>query len=153
MYIQIKSTIPIWESTQFNVFLSLLVDSQLKGKELCKLGTCLKNYSFMKAYEGNSYQQYSCLQVPHQHFCLCIRGCLSTICLDGITGRNAEEEGVEAGAGWLAGSNVGPGMVSPPKSLKCWQKEEMISASLHRLIKDHLHWPLHIIPINLIHLW
>lgn len=29
-----------------------------------------------------------------------IRGCLSTICLDGITGRNAEEEeGAGAGAG------------------------------------------------------
>lgn len=44
-----------------------------------------------------------------------IRGCLSTICLDGITGRNAEEEeGAGAEAGWLVGSNAGPGMVSPP---------------------------------------
>lgn len=44
-----------------------------------------------------------------------IRGCLSTICRDGITGRNAEEEEeAEAGGGWLAGSNAGPGIVSPP---------------------------------------
>lgn len=49
-----------------------------------------------------------------------IRGCLSTICLDGTTWRNAEdEEGVEeAAVEWLVGPYAGPCKVSPPYSLK-----------------------------------
>lgn len=49
-----------------------------------------------------------------------IRGCLSTICLDGTTWRNAEEEegAEEAAAEWLEGPYAGPCKVSTPYSLK-----------------------------------
>lgn len=49
-----------------------------------------------------------------------IRGCLSTICLDGTTWRNAEEEegAEEAAAEWLLGPYAGPCKVSTPYSLK-----------------------------------
>lgn len=88
-------------------FFFVLVGSQLKRKNTSTeylpnelliyegfvIGKTLPTVQLSSSTTSTFLSRYSTLKSS-------IRGCLSTICLDGITGRNAEEEeGAGAGAG------------------------------------------------------
>lgn len=85
-------------------------------KFLCHFYTSLPTVELSSSTTSTFLSLYSTLKSS-------IRGCLSTICLDGTTWRNAEdEEGVEEPAAeWLVGPYAGPCKVSPPYSLKHMQ--------------------------------
>lgn len=115
-------TILSFPSHPIRFFFFVLVGSQLKRKNTSTeylpnelliyegfvIGKTLPTVQLSSSTTSTFLSRYSTLKSS-------IRGCLSTICLDGITGRNAEEEeGAGAGAGWLAGSNAGPDIVSFP---------------------------------------